>query len=210
MVKLKGPGLAARAAGQLAGELVFSNWKGTAYLKRHRDPKQPRSDPQIAMRATMTWLASCWDAFTDYAKATWTDLAAQTDISPFNAYQGYNLERWRRYKFPSVVYPATETGNPTYFDNFTVTGGIRCATISLRVTLPRDGWGLHLHRRAGAPVTPAWHNLVYVFNALSTGTFTWTDTPLAAGSYWYTVTRTTIYGSDPPAHPGPQEAVVTD
>ena len=57
MVKLTGPAIAQGAAGQLAGELIFSDWKGRAYLKKHRKPKQPRTPPQLAMCAMLRFLS---------------------------------------------------------------------------------------------------------------------------------------------------------
>ena len=39
MVRLKGPGLASKASGSIANTLIFSNWKGKPYLKKH--PRLP-------------------------------------------------------------------------------------------------------------------------------------------------------------------------
>lgn len=196
MVKLKGPGLAAGAAGQLGGQLIFSNWKATAYLKKHRRPKQPRTAKQISMRAVLAFLSSEWSGLSDADKATWLDLAAARNIPPSNAYLAYNLERWRRFKFPSTAHPATETDGSTYLTDLYATGGVRHARVGLTITNPRDGWGLFLHRNLGGQFDPTWDNCIAVLNATSLGQIEHLDTPLAAGFYTYTWSRSTKYGSD--------------
>ena len=150
MVKLTGPGLANEASGSLAGQLTFSNWKGKAYLKKHTKPKQPRTPRQLSMRHTMTFLSQEWNAIPPVYHATWDDLARASNISPFNAYQKVNLQRWRNFQAPSILSPVTETGPiPTWVDWGSIDHG-SYATLFIDITNARDGWGL------GFLVKPAW------------------------------------------------------
>lgn len=209
MVKLRGPGLAADAAGQLAGELVFSHWKGKAYLKKRTPPKQPRAPGQVATRAMMSFLSSQWSVISASDRATWYALAAQTDISPVNAYHAYNLQRWRSGKWPSAAHPATETGDYPELEAWSAAGGVRCASITIPISNPRDAWGLHLHRALGTSLTPAWNNCVHVLPAIGYTANQHTDTPLPAGVYTYRYTYPTIFGRDGPASSS-RQVTVTD
>lgn len=209
MVKLKGPGLANRAAGQLAGELIFSNWKGRAYLKKHRRPRQPRAPGQVAMRAMITWLSSQWSKLDPAHQATWVQLAARTHIAPVNAYQAYNLRRWRNHKYPSLTYPATETGTNTWVSGMAAAGGVRCAYLTIEVTQPKDGWGLILMRGPTAEFPRAWHRLITVHDATAPAVIRYCDAPLAAGTYHYRWCTATENGGGP-GGTGTYPATVTD
>ena len=194
MVKLTGPGLAQSASGQLAGELIFSNWKGRAYLKKHANPKQPQARGQVGMRAMLEFLSSNWSQISDANQATWNDLAAQTNISPFNAYLAYNLRRHRSNQRPTQAYPAAEEPYVSFAMGYSATGGVRCIKIYFQVQTKSEGWGNLLSHVAGDDVQPTFQDAIHVIPIYSTGPHSWTWTPVPAGDYWISFSPLTVTG----------------
>lgn len=209
MVKLTGPGLSHQATGSVASELTFSSWKGKAYLKKHRRPKQPRSKPQVSTRVMMAFLSSQWSAIGAANQATWEPLAEQTNVTPFNAYQAYNLARNRNLRRPAQAYPATEAGSSGGFGVLNITGGVRMLTIILPVTSVQDAWAAIFSHVSGPGVQPTWADLVVLEPIPTPGTYTWIWSPLAAGTYCLAFSRSTKYGQFWNAT-GWESAVVTD
>lgn len=160
MVKLTGPGLAKGASGTLAGTLIYTNWKGRAYLKKHARPKQPRTGGQRAMRATMQFLSPAWSTLSDVLQQTWADLAAQSEISPFNAYQGYNLARWRSRQPPSSEYPPPETGSGGSCQNFTATQQGLAVSLEWDPLTLMQNWGYLVYANQTSYGPRPWHQLI--------------------------------------------------
>ena len=183
MVKLRGPGLAADAAGQLAGELVFSHWKGKAYLKKRTPPKQPRAPGQVATRAMMTFLSSQWSVISASDRATWDALAAQTDISPVNAYHAANLSRWRDFLRPSQTYPPPMGGDIGGWSTLVATGLPRAIRISFTITYLQDIWGAQIHHVVPADSPMRWNNLRHVEPVHSEGLHTFVLRPFEPGPH---------------------------
>jgi len=189
MVKLKGPGLAQQASGSLGSELIFSTWKGRAYLKKKTAPKQPQTGRQVAMRTMMRFLASEWNAISSAHKATWLDLADKTKISPFNAYQAENLARWRNLQAPSQIYPPTEAADQAELSVLTCFGECRHVRIRMRIQAPlADAWTAFVFHKLGAYPPAAWQNLVHVEMMNDAPYHYWTQTPLPPGQHFYRFT----------------------
>lgn len=194
MVKLKGPGLAAQASGQLADELVFSTWKGRPYLKTRSDPRQPQTDGQVAMRAAMRFLSTAWDALAAYAKATWQPLAAQTSVTPFNAYQGYNLTRWRSRRPPTAEYPAAETGTGSTSQNYQATGVPRGMIVEWDPLNLNDNWGYLLYGQPGSYPARTWDKLILMQIGVTFDHIKWLWRPLDPGNYYFRLDAFTVTG----------------
>lgn len=194
MVKLKGPGLATSASGQLAGELIFSNWKGKPYVKKFRAPKQPRTNPQVAMRAAMRFLSTAWDAIDPSGKATWHDLATETSITRFNAYQAYNLGRWRSRKPPSQAYPASELGAGSTSQNYQATGVPRGMIVEWDPLDVNQNWGYLLYAQPGSYPARTWDKLVLMQIGVTFDHIKWLWTPLDPGVYYFRLDAFTIFG----------------
>lgn len=194
MVKLKGPGLAQQASGSIAEELTFSNWKKIAYLKMHRKPKQPRTKPQLALRAIMQFLSGEWNAIPQARKDTWIVPAAAKNIPLFNAYQAVNLTRWRNFHAPSQIYPATEiapyAGYPTSFTY----GGIRTVKHVITSGTQNDGWAFLIHHLDSAGDDRRWDNLAHVLPTPSPAIYTWLQQNLQAGTHYFMHTNFAIDG----------------
>jgi len=194
MVKLVGPGLGASATGSLAGKLTFSSWHGKAYLKTHASPAQPRSAPQIAMRAILAFLSGEWTGLSIAQKATWEALAHQTNISPFNAFNKTNLARWRNYEAPTKAYPATGTlptvSNPDA-QAIAIERGIR---IRWHYTAPIDLWGTALHHLDLFADPATWNTLIYIRPGAAAGWKEWIWRPLEPGQYHVLIRHVSEFG----------------
>lgn len=194
MVKLKGPGQATGASGTLADTLVFSNWKGTPYLKTHTKPKQPRSHNQIAMRAILRFLSEQWKNVPAIEQAKWQTLARRTTISPFNAYQQLNLSRWRSQRSPTWNTEIDEElglGVSTWPTPYAVERGIRFDGSVSDVT---HAWATIYYHVPLSGASKAWDRLIYCQYVRALGAFTWTWSPLAPGVYYIAVSRFGIEG----------------
>ncbi|MEE9602712.1 MAG: hypothetical protein V3V75_05360 [Thermoguttaceae bacterium] len=209
MVKLKGPGLATSASGQLAKQLIFSSSKGKAYLKKYAKPKQPRSKPQVALRANMDFLSKNWAAISALDKATWQGLATQRNLSPFNAYQSYNLIRCRNLQRPTKAYPAAETGPNGTFTNVVAVGGVRHIKFAFAMNPLGGVWGMTINHVPGWGDTPTWEDAVHMLLVTTPTNFYWQWNNLAAGSYVMAYDTFTSSGKLY-VRPNQQTAIVTD
>lgn len=194
MVKLTGPGLSTEASGSLNDQLTFTNWKGKAYAKRHRKPKQPRTDAQRTLRAMMSFLSRGWAACPPAARATWEPLAAETNIAPFNAYQAGNLDRWQEFNYPSQAYPATEAGVLPSIAGWTVTPRPQALHHSILITDVKDGWAIGLFHHHGAFGADKQEYLYHFIVLTTPATYTYTMrnlTPGGSHKLWLTMITTT-------------------
>jgi hypothetical protein len=141
------------AAGSLAKTVTNSTWKGRTYLKKHAIPTDPKSGIQIGTRTMFAFLAEQWDWLNAIAKATWEPPATAEDVSPFNAYLGYNLERWSRYLAPAWKYPATEDG--TFPTGYGLAPSIAGNYVQLHFTHspPGSAWGVWIVATLTPPAT---------------------------------------------------------
>ena len=194
MVKLTGPSLALSAAGSLANQLTFSSSKGTAYLKRKSKPSQPRTKPQVSLRAAMTFLSQEWPNITPIAKLTWPALAQQTNISPYNAFIAYNLDRHRNHQAVAMAHPAAELTSRATSITFVLTGHTRRLRFTFTIGNLNQNWGIILNHVAGTGVDPTWESPVRVIPTYSTGTIIWDWYPIAAGTYWFNDAWFTLTG----------------
>lgn len=194
MVKLKGPGLGHGATGSLGDALIFSSSKGRPYVKKHARPKQPRTHGQMAMRAWMKFFSEQWAGIAAPLQDTWKERATRTNVSPFNAYQSFNLKQIADFKAPTMSWPPVPAGTQASFDNLHVFPGVRSCMIEVQVLQPRQGWGFDMYHVSGDLVYPVWSECIHVYDVLSIGWHAWTWSPLKSGSYWITWGRFTFNG----------------
>jgi len=186
MVRVKGPLLSQEASGKLGQPLVFTSRKGTAYVKKHTQPKNPNTGRQVGMRAMFKFLSQNWaDIESDY-QDTWQHLADVLNATTFNAYIQLNQTRWRNFWAPSQQHPPDETLTPDVITGETATAGVRQITLDIDVGEESSfNWGLAIFRQTTTPVVTAWDNCIAVIFANNGNHFTHVDTPLAAGTYYY-------------------------
>ena len=185
MVKIKGPMGSVNASGSLADVATFASWKGRQYARRNVIPKNPQSAPQISVRGIMAFLAAQWSGLSAPNKATWIKLAAQTQISPFNAYTAHNLDRWQQFLPPTQAYPATKTGTQANAYITTVVGGVGHVLVTYADEDINDGWAMLFFRSPTPAFESARTNLITVLPIDYIGFSTYRDSPLAPGTYYY-------------------------
>lgn len=199
MVRLTGPGLAQKASGSIAGSVIFSSAKGRPYLKLHRNPKQPRSYAQVAIRAMMAFLSSQWAALSAAEKSTWQELADQRNIPPINAYQAHNLDRWRRYLGPTQAYPATEIGTDASLYYITTTGKPLSVEVEYKIGTLNQTWAMLISHSATAPPVPNWDNLRHAHANPAPAIYKFTLRPFTPGMHWFAFQQTLTTGKIDPS-----------
>lgn len=185
MVKLSAPCMSLGASGTLAGAIVFSNWKGRAYAREHVIPTNPKTVLQVAMRAMLKFLSQAWVDVGSTPQGTWDDLAKAGIYSKFNAYMSKNMMRWREFSPPSQTYPNPGTGTPPVATLDTAVGGEAHMDLTMTITTLNDVWGVALFRNTSGTFTPSLAKCIAIIPVTDTGTLVYTDSNLAAGTYYY-------------------------
>jgi len=196
MVKVFAPALSLDASGTLGDAITFSKWKGRHYVRERIIPSNPKSGLQVGFRSMFKFLAQNWDTLSAPEQATYEDLADSLAISPFNAYVRANQRHWRNFNAPSKDIAAARAGTPAAWNGGTpaATGGVASITIDFTVATLNDGWGLMIFRSPTGTFTPSLSNCRAVVLCNAAAAFTWVDTPLVAGTYYYDTVRFTDDG----------------
>ena len=184
-MKLKGPSVSPAASGSLADVLTFSHGKKNPYAKQHAAPRNPQTPAQVGVRAMISFLSKIWKTL-PYADAdTWQPLAQDFEIAPYQAFIGYNMKRWRTFRFPTKAHPAAETpvALPTIWQS--AFGGKAHIRIELQTAPGPTPWGYITFRQPTPFPDPTNDKCVAVLPYAPTGAVTWYDTPLEPGTYWY-------------------------
>ena len=185
MVKVTAPAMSLAASGTLAKALVFSSWKGRAYVRERVIPSNPKSGGQVGVRAMFKFLTQIWDGLSDANKATWENRADDMVVSTFNAFVSYNCNRWRNFQLPSAEDPAAETGTAPDGATGVATPGVRSMTLVITDGGNAPDWGYAIFRSLATSPTLAFDNCVAVVEWSGAATTTWIDTPLAPDQYFY-------------------------
>jgi hypothetical protein len=186
MVKVNAPLFSLGASGTIAQAATFSSWKGRAYVRERVIPANPRTGPQVGLRAMIRFLAQQWAGLGPTNHARWKTLADQNAISPFNAYTSFNQKRWRSFKGPTVNPTQIEQTTAPAAPTTTATGGIRQVQLSINPGNPAPGWGYMIHRSTTTNFTPSWDNCVAVI-PYDGPTTIYVDSNLTPGTYYYRV-----------------------
>lgn len=184
MVKVAGPMMSMDASGTIANTATFSKWKGRNYVRQRVIPANPKSGPQTGIRAMMKFLSQYWYGMGSTPQGTWLERAAQTAISPFNAFVAYNLRRFRSFFAPTDTDPAAETGTAPSAPTLAATGGIRQIALAITHGTNLADFGYMIFRAAAEP-TPAYSNCIAVIPCGSGGDTTYVDAGLTPGTYHY-------------------------
>ena len=184
MVKIKAPMMSLNASGSLGGALVFSTWKGKPYVRGLVKPSNPRSGGQLGMRAMLSFLSHSWIDLSLENKTTWAAPAHAANISPFNFFVSYNMQRWRQMRGPATAYPAGDTWVPIAASQI-LTGGQRNVQIEFTISGEDQAWAVGIFRSTEEIIDVNWNNCITVVHGTEGETVTYTDAPLAAGTYHY-------------------------
>jgi hypothetical protein len=185
MARTLGPLMSIEASGKFGKTLVYSKWKGRPYCRELVIPHNPRTAKQTGVRAMMAFIADRWSYLSSVIHDTWNDLAATSEISPFNAYISENLKRWQLNKAPTQEYPAAETSTGLTITSHTYTGGAGFATLSLTPSGSTNIWGFAIFRDIAEITAPSWANAIAVIPANGANAVSYTDAPLEPDTYHY-------------------------
>ncbi len=186
MVKLFAPMMSLDASGTIGNAIVFSKWKGRHYARERIIPSNPKSGGQVGFRSMFSFLAQNWAALDAAEKTTYDSLADSLAISPFNAYVRLNQRRWRNFKPPSQATPATETGTVAakIAGMPAATGGVASIQIDWTPSTINDNWGLLIFKGLTGFTTGITNCIAAVLTDALVA-YSWLDSPLAAGTYYY-------------------------
>lgn len=185
MAIVQGPAMSLAASGKLADAIVFSRWKGRAYVRQLVTPANPKSGAQTGFRSSMKFLAQNWTNLSASEQATWLSRANDMIVSEFNAFTSYNQKRWRNFLTPSKEDPAAEASTPATAPTGAAVAGVRMATITLTDTGTPPDWGYILFRDLTTAFTPAISNTIAIIPWSTDPTTVYVDTPLEPDEYFY-------------------------
>jgi len=184
MARTTAPLFSLDASGSLANAVVFSKWRGRQYVRRHTIPKNPQTPAQVGIRAMMKFLSQEYKALKATIDVQFAEPAAAKNVSAFNAYVAHNMRRWRENRGPSMDYPSTETATAITIVQ-SLTGGQRNVLISNDPSADDGNFGIVIYRSLAAIVTVNWNLCIAIIHADAGNAVTFTDAPLAAGTYHY-------------------------
>lgn len=186
MARVVGPLMSIEASGTFAKTLVYSKWKGRPYVRERVIPANPKSAQQTGIRAMFGYVAAIWGSLAAPAKASWEASALAKGISAFNEYASVNMTNWQNSLAP--IQDATDdrsTGDAST-PAVTATGAAGYATLTAGTE--DDTIGVIILRSTAAIVTPSWADCIAVIPlAVAGDEWTFTDSPLPAGTYHYRV-----------------------
>jgi len=182
------------ASGKFGGSMVFAKWKGRNYVRQLVTPKNPKAAKQTGVRSMLAFLAPLWTGLSAPNKATYDDLAIAKAISAFNAYVGENLARWQINKPPAKAYPAAELTSGCAITTAPLTGHENFVTAVVTPATNANIWGVIVYRDTATITAATWANAVDVIFCAGVTAFTWTDSPLEAGTYHYRFAQFNIDG----------------
>jgi len=218
MASITGPLHSDDASGKFAGSIVYSKWKGRNYARQLVTPSNPKSAAQVGIRVMMKWLSQIWSSLSDPDKATWDTLAEASQISSFNAMVGNNLARWQSNNGPTQAYPAAEAGTNVDADDVGVDGVILATAghdgYANGGAIPdsdgaSDAIGVVVFRGAAAPTPLNWASAIQMLPVTPGDDWTFTDSPLVAGTYHYKIAYFSDDGLIGALSAADNEAVVT-
>lgn len=194
MARTTGPLMSMDASGSIAGTLTFSKWKGRNYVRQLVIPANPQTALQTAFRAMFGFLGSAWAAISPTDQDTWNGLADNDKISDFNAYMKINQAYWKNFLPPAQMNPPSRVLDPPTITSQAAVGGLGFATISQVIGTMADVWGVAIFRSTVTAFTAAPGNLIKMIDVTATPSWSWQDSPLAAGTYYYRLRPFTLDG----------------
>ena len=185
MVLVNGPMFSLGASGTIGNTLVFSIWKGRAYVRQRVIPTNPKSASQTGMRSMFSFLAKQWTNIAGVDQDTFNADAESKSISPFNSYIALNMDRWKNFLPPSQTFVPAEASTPLTVTTMTLNGGEAYANVELTPSAALDIWGFVVFRELAVITDPNNSNTVHVLEANGVSMVEFNDTGLEAGTYHY-------------------------
>lgn len=188
MAKTVAPLFGIDASGALADTVVFSKWRGRNYVRIRVMPAQPRTDPQVGVRASFTGLVALIKSETASVQHEWDEAGKTKGITWLNAFVSQNQSNLKVGKGIQQHPTATPEAQPPTAPSLTCTGakGRVIVTISVPTTSPTAPYAYLFHAAISTTaITPAWSNLKALGRMLATETG-WAvsfELPLKPGTY---------------------------
>lgn len=180
MAKVIGPFMSLDASGTLAGTITASKWKGRNYMRQRVTPANPQTDAQTGVRSSFAGANGLWKANQVALSSAFEALAAQTNVSPFNAFVSSVQKQYSK-GFGAANTPDPTNAAPTNNDT-DLAAVVEGKYISLTWTdnTDTDAWASNIYMKLTSDPTAIWTNLIGV---IPIGTGKMTIGPLAAGTY---------------------------
>lgn len=185
MARVTGPLHSDTASGSFAGSMVYSRWKGRAYVRELVIPTNPKSAKQLGVRAMMQFLSKLWTSLSAPEKASWLEDATAKSISAFNEFISANLLRWQNWLAPTQTNPATEASSALTISAHTYTGGVGQANLSVTASGTTNLQGIAILRSTAEITAPDWTQVIHIIPCTTVGPHVYIDSPLDAGTYHY-------------------------
>jgi hypothetical protein len=183
------------ASGQFGGAMVFSDWKGRAYVRKLVMPSNPKTAAQTGVRAMMAFLAAAWKTITGASQGTFDAAAAAATISPFNAFVKANLKRWQNNLGPAQTAAAPATSTPLTLTAVAPVGGKGNIALSYTPSAATNLWGIAIFRDSVAITGVNWNKCIKVIPASTAAAVAYDDTTVSAGTYHYRACTVQIDGT---------------
>jgi len=185
MVKVWAPALSLDASGTLADALTFSKWKGRNYVRERVIPANPKSGPQVGVRAMFKFLAQIWDGLDAADKATWLARSKIINASTFNAFMQFNQQRWRDFNTPTQASPPALTSTAPDALTGVATPDVRSMTLAITHGTNLADWGCAIFRSLTGTFDLAFSNCIAVVAVDASGDAEYIDSPLEPDTYYY-------------------------
>ena len=72
------------------GDIVFSKWKGTNYLRPYVKPTNPKTEKQMEVRNAFIRLVDNWKQVNGVLHKSWNNFAKGSNMTGYNAFIGAN------------------------------------------------------------------------------------------------------------------------
>lgn len=191
MAKLDGPLMSMGASGSIGGILTFGSNKGRNFVRQLVIPANPQSAAQTGVRSAMKWIGQEWAQLSAPNQATWETRAAQTNISPFNAFSSLGMDNWSNGKAPQRQDPAEASIAAVIPTMLADTVTERRATITWTDGVGADNFGVIVYMSTTMGFTPGRNNAVALIDL---GVETFITKTLVPGTYFYRMTSFNIAG----------------
>lgn len=142
MSKTTGPLMSFDASGQIAQTLVYSEWRGVKYVRRHVIPSNPQTTDQTETRDTFKWLNTLWTFFPSDITTAWNAFAKGRPLTGRNALVKENLSVLRsKADLADFVFSPSVASGPIA-DAVAITPGSEQLTVAVTAPTLPTGWSI--------------------------------------------------------------------
>lgn len=160
---LTGPYGCEGTKGSIGGLTLTQHPKAGTVLKRKPQPSNPQSNAQMGNRHMFGFVGAMWADLTAEQKATWEEVAAAQQISPFAAFTQKNALRHQMGKAPTKSWPAAEAQAATTSGTLAVVDRDDAPdTATFTITAGAHDWGVVFYRGTAGDPTGAKSEIIGV------------------------------------------------